>query len=245
MLAKQRLGSKVIKVETVQLDIKLRDKSGSTASRQYRRNGMLPGVIYSGGKEAKSILVSYKDFFQAAKKSKTSQVFRFKSEDSELDGTSAVVRDLQREYTKEALLHVDFQLLEEGSAVKVRIPLEITGVARGVKDEGGVLQIAAREVIVHCLSKNIPSILEVDITTLSIGQRIKTGDIELPEGVVLTGNPEETVVNIVATRTSGSMMDEASTEAVPVEGEGAEGAEGGEASADGEKKEDAAKEGSE
>ncbi|MCB0318931.1 MAG: 50S ribosomal protein L25 [Bdellovibrionales bacterium] len=197
-------------METIQLDIKSRDRRGSSASRQYRRQGMLPGVIYSGGKAAKSILVPYKEFYQAAKKSKTSQVFSFKSDDKELDGVSAVVRDLQKEFTREAVLHVDFQLLEEGSAVRVKVPLEIVGVAFGVKNEGGILQVSARDVTINSLPKNIPSVLKVDVTDLKLGYRIKTGDINLPEGVTLAGNSAETVVSVVSTRAS-STMDEAPT----------------------------------
>ncbi|MEZ4754556.1 MAG: 50S ribosomal protein L25 [Bdellovibrionota bacterium] len=199
-------------MKTLELDIKLRDKTGTTASKQYRRNGQLPAVLYSGGKEAKSVLIPYKDFFQAAKKSKTSQVFTFRSENSELNGKTAVVRDLQRIYTKEDLLHVDFQLLEDSQKVKVRVPLVVSGTSVGVKNEGGVLQIAAREITVFSLPKDIPSVIDVDVTPLNIGDRTKTGDLNLPEGVSLAGNPEETVVSVVSTRTTSLMTAEADTE---------------------------------
>ncbi|MCL4146136.1 UNVERIFIED_CONTAM: hypothetical protein GTU68_052832, partial [Idotea baltica] len=111
-----------------------------------------------------------------------------------------IIKGVQQDYLKGLIEHVDFQQIEEKDVVKVRVPVEVSGVPYGVKNQGGVITVAGREVILKCTSANIPNMIEVDVSDLKLGERIRTGDIKLSEGTVLAGNPEETVASIVSGR---------------------------------------------
>lgn len=186
-------------VKTIILDVAVREQSGTSASKSLRKQGRLPAVVYNN-ETMHSISIAYKDFVNAAQRSRTSQVFTFKSDSKELDGMTAIVKEIQKEYLKGGVLHVDFQLLKESEPVRVSVPLSVSGEAVGVKKEGGILTTSCHKIEVKCLPAHIPDIVDVDITELKLGQRIRTGDLKLPEGVQLVGNPLEVVAGVVTGR---------------------------------------------
>lgn len=188
---------------------------GKRSARLMRQDGFLPAVVYGSGVEAGSkskekaqggkpeslsVVLNSRQFVRLATRSKSSQIFNISSSVDKLNGMKVIVQDIQKDHLKGKVLHVDLQALEESTLVKLRIPLKVVGEAFGVKNEGGVLTTSARSITVRCLPKNIPSIVEVDISDLRIGGRVRTRDIQLPEGVELRSNPLETVANIVAGR---------------------------------------------
>ena len=177
-----------------------RDAFGTSASRGIRRQGMIPANLYSKRTGSRAIALDKKTFVQQASKARTSQVFQFDSEDADLKGTRVIVKEIQKNYINGSVLHVDFLQLHEDELVKVTIPVEVNGEAPGVKQQGGIMSISCHNIVVRCLPKNIPSIVEVSVESLMLGDRIRTGELELPEGVELRGNPKETVVGVVTGR---------------------------------------------
>ncbi len=168
-------------------------------SKRLRKEGKIPVALYKGGEEPYHGAMGYRQFFQAASKSLSSQVFTVKS-DGSFGTKKALVKEIQRHPVKGDVLHVDFQILEDGVPAKVRVPVKTKGIAPGVKLDGGVFTTQCREVTLLSPPEKIPNELEVDVSHLRMGQRITTGDIELPEGVVLSSTPEETVANVVTSR---------------------------------------------
>lgn len=177
-----------------------RESLGTTASRNLRTEGMVPANVYSKRGGSRAIALDRKGFVAKASRARTSQIFRFESEDKEVNGVRTIVKEIQKNFLNGNILHVDFLELHEDELVKVIIPLEVTGEAPGVKTQGGILTVSCHNIIVRCLPKDIPSVVEVSVSDLRLGQRIRTGDLELPEGVELRGNPKETVVGIVVGR---------------------------------------------
>ncbi len=214
----------VITVTDFILDLKERNDVGKGESKRARRAGFVPIVLYASGKEGTSALVEERQFRQLAEKALPSQVFTFKSEVKALDGQKGIVKDVQLVADSRELLHIDFQLLEEGKPVVVSVPLFTTGEAPGVKNQGGVLTVQCKEIKLSCLPSCIPTEFEVSISQLKLGQRIRTGDLELPEGVTLKSNPDETVANVVAGRAARLMESDADEEGA-AEGEQTEGGE--------------------
>jgi large subunit ribosomal protein L25 len=170
-----------------------------------------------------AVQVPYKEFTILAKKARLSQVFTFKSSSSKLNGKAAIVKDIQQDYLKNRVLHVDFQTLKDDEEITVDVPLKLVGEAPGVKSENGILTLVTHEVSLTCLPKNIPSQLEVDISQLGLGESIHAGDLKLPAGVVLVDDVHETIVSVVAPR---SAEEESKTgAAAPAEGAAAPAAE--------------------
>lgn len=191
-------------MKTVKLEVAARDKSGSSASKKLRNEGKIPAVIYNNDCHY-NVALERKEFIAAAQRSRTSQLFTFSSPANDLDGTRGIVKEIQRDYINGSVLHVDFQMVKDKEAVRLDVPLKVSGEAVGVKSEGGVLTTSCHKIEVKCLPDSIPELIPVDISSLKIGQRIRTGDLELPEGVLLVGNPLEVVAAVVSGRQSRLM----------------------------------------
>lgn len=195
-------------MEDFTLEIERRDTHGSAPSRRYRRQGKLPAVVYYRTNPSVGGLVNQHEFSRLAKKARSSQVFTLKSECADLNGLSVIVKEIQKDYVKGTVLHIDFQSLRENEAIVVSIPLILEGEAPGVKVQGGVLSQMLHECRVRCFPRYIPKSISVDVSSLEIGQSIHKGSVPLPEGVTLADEPGETIVTVVGTRASRMLADE-------------------------------------
>lgn len=193
------------------LEIQRREGLGKAANRRFRNEGLIPTIVYHRGEDSIPALLTQRQFVQLAQQAKTSQIFILKSEDKDLDGRPAIVREVQRNFLDGRLLHVDLQALKEDEEITVRVPVKLIGEATGVKNEGGILAFVTHEVGVACFPKDIPQTFEIDITSLGLGQSVHAKDITLPGAVRLVDDAEETIVSVVAARTSKA--DDTATEA--------------------------------
>jgi len=187
-------------VKEYTLDVSLRAGSGSSVARRLREEGLLPSVVYGHFLKPMQVQLSYRDFMKKAETARMSQVFTLKSEATEINGTPAIVKEIQRDHISGRLLHVDFQALREDEEITVQVPVEVTGEAYGVKTEGGILSVATREISVACLPKSIPESVQLDITELKLGESVHARDLQLPGGVKLAIDPDETIVSVVSVR---------------------------------------------
>lgn len=206
-------------MEQFTIEIETRTDFGSRVSRGLRREGKLPAVVYSHGKDAFPVVLSAKEFVHLAEKARPSQVFTFKSGNAEIDGQLALVKDVQLDPVKDTVLHVDFQLLQAGEEVKLRVPVLTRGEAPGVKIQGGILTLHARELELFCFPSKIPAEIVVDVSSLNLGDRIQASDLQLPEGVRLAGSPDETIANIISGR-AARLAEATAAEAEQKEGAG-------------------------
>jgi len=179
--------SLVIKSET-------RDALGKNASRRIRRSGMVPAVLYGEGAESVSLILDKKDVIKILK-SETGEntLFRISLAGGEKD---AMIKAVQIDPTTDEILHTDLIRIAMDKAIRVMVPLEVTGEAYGVKTEGGFIDFMTREVEVECLPAAIPERLVVDISGLHLHQSLKVGEVPLPEGVKLISEPGAVAVLI-------------------------------------------------
>ncbi len=187
-------------MENFTIEVAERTELGKGGCNRCRRAGFIPGVAYHRADEAVPVQVPYKEFTMLAKKARMSQVFTFKSSNQALNGKAAIVKDVQQDYIKGKVLHVDFQTLKDDEEITVYIPVALVGEAPGVKVQNGILTLVTHEVAVTCLPKNIPNQIQVDISALGLGQSIHASDLKLGDGVVLSDDPHETIVSVVAAR---------------------------------------------
>ena len=107
-----------------------------------------------------------------------------------------MIRELQRDPVSRKPLHIDFVRVLMDAKIRVKVPIEVVGVAKGVKTEGGILDFVTREVEIECLPGNIPAHLPVDVTELAIGDALRIAQLPAPEGVRIVDDPEKVVVHV-------------------------------------------------
>jgi large subunit ribosomal protein L25 len=198
-------------VEDFTLSVTKRDNIGSAHCRRYRANGEIPSVVYHRSESSISILLNTNEFVKIAKKTNASQVFKLKSNVKELDGRWVIVKDIALDYVKNSVNHVDLLTVFENELITVNVALNVVGEAIGVKAEGGILSIVGRELKVKCLPKDIPTSIDVDVSSLKLSQSIHASDINLPAGVSLAGDKKETIATVVGSRASRLMGQDVAT----------------------------------
>jgi large subunit ribosomal protein L25 len=163
---------------------------GSRGSRRLRREGLVPGVVYSGGSEAQPFQVSEREVRSVLAGGQA--LF-----DLEVEGSKAVpvvVKEQQHHPTRGDLQHIDLQevKLDEEIQAEVAIELEGTEVAPGVK-EGGVLEHVTREITVEALPTEIPERLVADVSAMEINDTLSLATIAAPEGVKFVADDLEEI----------------------------------------------------
>jgi large subunit ribosomal protein L25 len=123
-----------------------------------------------------------------------------------------MIKELQTDPVTDEILHVDLILIAMDKAVRVSVPVVVTGESVGVKTEGGFVDLITREVEVECLPGDIPEHIEVDITDLHLHQSIKIEEMTFPEGVESLGDPQTLVVLIEAPTKEEEVVVEAEEE---------------------------------
>lgn len=192
--------------QTVALGAQRRSDAGKGAARQLRMKGMIPAVIYGHGREPESLMVGEAELVRVLTGLEVgSAVF-----DLDVDGSSvtALVREIQRHPFRSKILHVDFLEIRAGEKITLQLAVHLTGSPDGVRNGGGVLDQAMREITIRVLPKDIPNRLDVDVTELKVGQSLHVRDIQIPDAEILT-DPTNTICSVVAPK----------VEAEPVEGE--------------------------
>jgi large subunit ribosomal protein L25 len=208
------------------LDAHAREGTGKGYNRKLRASGRIPAVMYGHGDETRSVSVDAHELERLfAHIHIESTVI-----DIAVDGApvKALVREVQRHAVRDEVLHVDFYLIHAGERVTVEIPLRITGSAPGVRI-GGLLQQSLDALEIRCLPDSIPDTVEVDISTLEIGDSVHVSDLALPEGVEVLVDGDRTVCSVVPPTVSAEAAEEAAepTESEPeVIGRGREEEEG-------------------
>ncbi len=165
-------------------------------TKQIRREGKIPAILYSTGKPNLLLTVSGEEMGAILRQMKPGHlgttVFHLK-----LDGKErrAIIKDIQYQLTTYQVSHIDFEELFEDVPVSVKVPIQCTGVADcvGVK-LGGFLRQIIRHVRVECLPKHIPAHFFVDVQDLGIKQSKKLSDITIPQGVKPLAKMDEVVV---------------------------------------------------
>lgn len=216
--------------ETLQAE--KREVKGTTASKRLRRSGIVPGVIYGSSQREYMIQLDSKAFFDLAKK-QGSQNFLVNLEIEGADEKTkrAIVQDIQRDPLSGQLIHVDFRAVSDDETIHAVVPIHLTGEPAGVKS-GGILEHLIHEIEIHCRPDDLPDAIENDVSELDLGESLRVGDLNLPDGVTTKMDDEVLVGLVTQTRASvsagGGGEDSEEGEAA----EGGEESEGGEAAAE-------------
>ena len=176
-----------------------RERTGSNKARVIRKvDGMVPAIVYGDEKETINLKLKLNELTKAAENELFyTQVLLIKTGDEE---EKVVLKELQKDPAKGKFLRADFQRVSRKTKLKVVIPVNFINEDEciGVREDGGVVAKAIREIEIMCLAGNIPESIDVDIENLNLGESIRLTEISLPEGSEIPGLSEETDQMVVS-----------------------------------------------
>ncbi|MBK7980162.1 MAG: 50S ribosomal protein L25 [Ignavibacteriae bacterium] len=175
----------------INITAKKRTKSTKGAVNKIRREGNVPGILYSKGSEPVNIFVEELSLKPVVY---TSEVHLVNLKIEDQDSVRSILKDIQFDPLTDRIVHVDFQAVTLGKAIQLQLPISFIGSAVGVK-EGGKLQQNLHKLDIQCLPKDIPQHLEVDITNLHIGNSILVGDLSF-ENIEILSAADTVVVSV-------------------------------------------------
>ena len=174
-----------------------------------RRAGKLPAVLYGHNIETTPIMIDARTGTQMLAKLTSSSLVTVDLEGKEF---LTLVREKQRDYLKNCLLHVDFNVVSLTEKMHVKVGIELTGTAPAVKDFNAMITHVLSELEVECLPQNLPERFQVDISSLAaIGDRVCVRDIVLPGEVKILADPEE-IIAVASAPTKEVVVEEAPAE---------------------------------
>ena len=191
------------------LNADLRERTGSNKARVIRKvDGMIPAIVYGDEKETLNLKLRLNELTKAAQNELFyTQVLLIKTEGSE---EKVVLKELQKDPAKGKFLHADFQRVSSKTKLKVIIPVNFLNEEEcvGIKEDGGVVAKAIREIEIMCLAGNIPESIDIDIANLHLGESLRLTEISLPEGSEIPGLSDETDQMVVSVNAPKAVEEE-------------------------------------
>ncbi len=180
----------------VYLDAQLKEVSGTGSARAFRRAGKIPAVIYSHGDKSVPIAVDEKQFNKATHGHSGENFLIDLKIEQEKKKRKVLIKEAQIDPLSNKIIHIDFKEVYMDEKIKTHVPVVEKGEARGVKDQGGILEHILRELEIECLPGEIPEKIDVDISNLELGSSIHVSDLMTPKGVRILTDPEEAVFSV-------------------------------------------------
>jgi len=183
-------------MKTIELNVERRTTTGKGEARRTRAEGRIPAVVYGAGKPTVTVQVERKELTNAFRGgARENAIFMLKLAGSD-QTRHAMIRELSRDPVSREPLHIDFVRVMMDAKIKVRVAIEVVGVAKGVREEGGILDFVTREVEIECLPGDIPEHLPLDVTELAIGDALRIGSLKAPAGIEIVDDPEKVLVHV-------------------------------------------------
>ncbi len=157
---------------------------------------MIPAVVYGAFKEPVSVSVNPKEISKIIH-SKTGHNSIFDIDISGVERTPVMVAEEQYDPIKSTLLHIDLRRIDLTRKLKVSVPIHTFGESKGVKQQGGVLDVVTRLVEIECVPVDIPDQFDVDVTELMIGSTIRVSELPVKEGVRILTAGDAVIAHVV------------------------------------------------
>jgi large subunit ribosomal protein L25 len=195
------------------LQTKIGRKIGSAESRRLVATDHIPGVIYGHGMVPVKITVERRDLRVAlAGPAGVNTILELQVGDTKYP---AIVKELQRDPVKRVVRHIDFMQISLTELITMDIPVRLTGIAKAVLSDGGLVDATVNTIQIRATASNIPNEILIDVTAMGMQDVIRLSDVVLPNGVSTVGDPDLVVVTVLETKTE---------DAAPVAAAAAEGA---------------------
>jgi large subunit ribosomal protein L25 len=172
----------------------VRSDTGKGVARKLRASGRVPAVLYGHNLAPVPLSVDARELFHVLHTGAGANVLV----DLVVDGSRhlALPRDVQRNHIKGQLVHVDFLAVNRNERIAIDVPVREIGESPGVK-AGGVVEHHLFELHVECLPNDVPEHIDVDVSSLELGDALRVADISPPEGVTILTSEDESVLAVV------------------------------------------------
>lgn len=188
-------------MEAEVLEVEPRAIATKGALNALRRQGLIPGVCYGKGFVAKPVQISKNSIQEVLKKRKGEggTLLRCSSEmDSALQGLRVLLKQLEWDALGKNLLHVDLHVVRMDEVIETRVPIRTAGEPIGVKEDNGVLEVMKHTLTIECLPGDIPEVIEVDVSSLRIGDVLHVSDILAADNLRIKDDPAEAVIALAS-----------------------------------------------
>jgi large subunit ribosomal protein L25 len=211
-------------VSETALVVEIREGSGKGAARRLRAAGRVPAILYGQGRASVPLQIDPRALEKVLKAGGSNALLDLTVEGrGDLGTPVALVKELQRDPIRGAILHADFYQVDLTKTVEVEVPIHLVGKPKGI-DFGGLLEHTLREVRIECLPRAIPERIDLDVSALEIGDVLHVRDLPLPTGVTLMSDPDLGVAHVAVPQAEEVPAEAAATaEGVVAEGAAAEG----------------------
>ncbi len=209
--------------KTSDFKVQVREKTGSKPAALVRKEARIPAIVYGHKEEAVAVSLDSHDFTEAVHHGQRLLDIQIKS--NELghplrEKQKVIIKDLQYDHLGKDIIHADLMRVSATERVKVDVPIELKGTAKGTH-EGGIVEEHLDHLEVECKVTEIPERIVIRVTELNVGDSIHAGDVELPDGVKLVTEPDVLVAacHIVAAAKTAEEAEEEVPAAPEVIGE--------------------------
>jgi large subunit ribosomal protein L25 len=186
-------------IKDIVVAAEVRASRGKNEAHRTRRAGQIPAVIYGSHKDPVAVSVNPREIAKITR-SATGYNTIFKLQIAGGETTPVMVVDQQVDPIRGTLLHADFKRVDLTKRIRVSVPVATTGEAKGVKVQGGLLEVITRAIEIECLPDDIPEKFVVDVTELMIGQAKRASDVALSGSIKLVSSPDTVIAHAVALR---------------------------------------------
>jgi large subunit ribosomal protein L25 len=178
---------------------KIREGRGKNDARRARAAGMVPVSVYGGEGGSVAALAPLRDLAAILRsESGRNTIFTL---DIEGVGTSEVMfHERQIDPVRGRLIHADLTRLVKGQKIEVTVPLHLVGEPVGVREEEGVLEQIIREIEIRCEPREIPDVVNVDVSNLGVHDVLHVSDIQVAEGIEILNDPDTVIATVGVVR---------------------------------------------
>ncbi len=207
-------------MQQAKLEAQERNTFGKQNARELRKEGGVPAVLYGRAQDTLSIQLNARTFRQFLRTYGENVIINM--EVSEGNTETVIIKEIQRHpVNKHMLIHADFIRISLDEPVTSAVPVVLVGNPPGVQ-EGGVLEFPLRQVTLHCLPRQMPNDITIDVSHLDIGDAVLVSELSFDEEVDIIDEPERIIATVSQPRVQ---LDDELTEAEEGEGEEEEGTE--------------------
>jgi large subunit ribosomal protein L25 len=200
------------------LTVSPRTQTGRGASRRLRKVNRIPAILYGKHTKPEKLAIEVPEFTRLLKAVAGRSLLIELQHPDRPEKALSFLQEVQRDPMTDQFLHVDLHEVKMDEKFEIRVTVHVVGESFGVKNQSGVLEIATHAMRVRCLPKDLPAVIEVDVTELKVGETIKVGEIKPIPGVEFLDLKGQPVVSCVEPVAEVVVEAPVAAEAVPVEG---------------------------
>ena len=210
-------------MKSIEIEVTSRVEMTKNELGRFRNEGNVPAILY-GRHIEQNIPLSFnaKVFSKILATGGRSTILVFKSADPKLNGTSALIKEVQRNAITDMLLNVDLVEIRKGEKITLSVPIVYVGEPAGAK-EGGVVDVQRRELKIECLPTDIPEKITIDISGMNLNDVMHISDLKVADGIRIMDDGSFALISLKIVK---EKVVEVAAPVEGAEGVAAEGAEG-------------------